>query len=368
MRFDRIRRFLRGFDLELIGISLCLSAIGIVLLYSASFEGNVRKGYWISQLIYLAIGLILMVVVARVRYKFLDSAAYLIYGLCLASLLIVLLFPRSYGAKRWINLGFISFQPSEFGKIALVLLLSRIIDGRGDEPWGAKETAKLLGVSLLPAFLVFVEPDFGTAFVYGTVFMAMLVLGGARRSHIIALLILALLLSPVVWMAMKDYQRNRIMAFINPSYDPLGEGYNVMQSKIAIGSGMLFGKGFLAGTQGRLNFLPSHHTDFIFSVLGEEWGFLGCCVVLALYVLFLRKALNIISSCEDRCGRLIVGGLSWIIGFQAVMNIGMTVGIIPAVGIPLPFMSRGGSALLMAFISVGIMSNVSVSSRMFRAE
>lgn len=364
MRFD-IKRFLRGLDLELIGIALCLSAIGIVLLYSASFEGAVRKGYWMSQLLYLVVGLVLMVGIARVKYKVLDSVAYILYGFCVASLIIVLLFPKSYGARRWIDLGFISFQPSEFGKIALVLCLARLIDEKREEPWRAKDTAKLLGISLIPAFLIFIEPDFGTAFVYGMIFMAMLVLGGAKRSHIVVLILLAILSSPLVWMAMKDYQRARIIAFINPSYDPLGEGYNVMQSKIAIGSGMLFGKGFLSGTQGRLNFLPSHHTDFIFSVLGEEWGFVGCCVVLGLYVLFLRKASIIISSCEDRCGRLIVGGLSFFIGFQAVMNIGMSVGILPAVGIPLPFISRGGSALLTALISVGIISNISVSSKVF---
>lgn len=363
MRFD-IKRFLRGLDLELIGITLSLSAIGIVLLYSASIEGAVRKGYWMSQLLYLVVGLALMIGVARVKYKVLDSVAYILYGSCVASLIIVLLLPKSYGARRWIDLGFISFQPSEFGKIALVLCLARLMDEKKGL-WRAKDTAKLLGISLLPAFLIFIEPDFGTAFIYGMIFMAMLVLGGAKRSHIVALILVAILSSPLVWMVMKDYQRARIIAFINPSYDPLGGGYNIMQSKIAIGSGMLFGKGFLSGTQGRLNFLPSHHTDFIFSVLGEEWGFLGCCAVLCLYALFLRKALNIISSCEDMCGRLIVGGLSFFIGFQAVMNIGMSVGILPAVGIPLPFISRGGSALLTTLISVGIISNVSVSSKVF---
>jgi rod shape determining protein RodA len=206
--------------------------------------------------------------------------------------------------------------------------------------------------------LVLLQPDLGTALLMLPVFFAILLMGGARIKHIVWMMAIGLAGLPLFWHLLRDYQKQRLLVFLNPNIDPLGAGYTIIQSKIAVGSGGLFGKGWLAGTQNKLNFLPERHTDFIFSVIGEEWGFLGAAILVFLYFTIVRKAFTITDLTSDRFGKLIASAIGVLLGFQVVINIGMTIGMMPVVGIPLPLVSYGGSSLLATLVAIGLLLNV----------
>jgi rod shape determining protein RodA len=213
----------------------------------------------------------------------------------------------------------------------------------------------LLGV---PFILVLLQPDLGTALLMLPIFFAILLVGGARVKYIVWMIAIGLAGLPVFWHFLREYQKQRLLVFLNPNIDPLGAGYTIIQSKIAVGSGGLFGKGWLAGTQNQLNFLPERHTDFIFSVIGEEWGFLGALIVVFLYFVIVQKAFTIANLTSDRFGKLIATGIGVLLGFQVIINIGMTIGLMPVVGIPLPLVSYGGSSLLSTLVAIGLLLNV----------
>jgi rod shape determining protein RodA len=302
-----------------------------------------------------------MLVVLVFDYRRLERSAFVVYLLVLLAVLAVPVVGRvSGGARRWLALGPFSLQPSEFMKLALVIALARHFARTYEPKLGLRAAIVPLLLTAVPAAAIREQPDLGSAAILGIVALTMLVLGGVRVRWFVALGALVMAGAPFVWPHLEVYQQKRILTFLRPEMDPLGAGYHVLQSKIAVGSGMMWGKGFLQGTQNHLNFLPEQHTDFIFSVFAEEWGFVGALVLLALYLGFILRALVIAARARDRFGVLLVLGLTATVFWQAVINVGMTTGLLPVVGVPLPLFSYGGSSLLCLLVGVGLAMNVSM--------
>ena len=338
---------------------LLMCAMGLLCLYSAVHQRNpelvLRQLYWVG------LGVVVFWAVARVNYyRWLDGA-YLAYALTLLLLIAMPWVGRTtMGASRWIDIGGFSVQPSELAKLATILTLARYLGhvarARGSLTWSRIVGA--LVISAAPALLIFKQPDLGSATIFAVVTLGMLWVAGASRRQIAMLLAIGLISLPVGWHLLQPYQRARLLVFVNPNVDPLGAGYTIIQSKIAIGSGGVFGKGWLAGTQNQLNFLPERHTDFIFSVIGEEWGFVGSMMIVALLGWLVWRGAEIARRSQDRVGRLIATGVVTALGYQSVVNIGMVSGMLPVVGLPLPFVSYGGSSLVTTFLAVGLLENV----------
>jgi rod shape determining protein RodA len=267
----------------------------------------------------------------------------------------------SLGAQRWISLGPLGqFQPSEIAKLVIVITLAKHLTDRPGPYQSVWDLVPFLGHVAVPMLLIFKQPDLGTALVYGAIFIGMLYASGARRRDLATLGAGAVILIPILWRFLKEYQRRRLLAFVHPSLDPLGSGYGIIQSKIAVGSGLEWGKGLFAGTQGVLRFVPEHHTDFIFSVIGEELGFVGAMVLLGLFLVWVYRGLRIAAVARDRFGALAAVGIVSMVSFHVFVNIGMTVGIMPITGIPLPFISYGGSALMTMVWATALLVNIGV--------
>jgi rod shape determining protein RodA len=358
------RRQLEGIDKPLLFAALGLLAIGLLTLYSASFQKSQDMGvsYLNKQLMWAAIGAVLAIALIAVDYHRWLEGAYVLYVINLALLAAVLFIGVTRGgAQRWISFGPISIQPSEFAKITAVLVLARYLGSRRelvDSGWRALACAGL--IVGLPMALILKEPNLGTSLVFIPVTLAVLLVWGIRYKVIALLLGSGAALMPLAWHGLKEYQRSRLMVFMNPNLDPLGAGYTVIQSKIALGSGGLFGKGWFSGTQNQLNFLPERHTDFIFSIVGEEWGFFGTTVCLLLYAVIFYRGILIATQTRDPFGRLLVIGLLTMLWFHVMVNIGMTMGLAPVVGLPLPFLSYGGSWTLTCLVATGVILSVGV--------
>jgi rod shape determining protein RodA len=269
------------------------------------------------------------------------------------------------GSRRWITLGPVSIQPSEFMKLAIVLVLARYFSRTRPAGLGLREAFIPLALTAVPAAAILAQPDLGSAAILVIVAVTMLVLGGVRLRWLAAMVAPLLVAAPLLWGHLKAYQQRRILTFLDPDMDPLGAGYHVIQSKIAVGSGMIWGKGFLQGTQNHLNFLPEQHTDFIFSVFAEEWGFVGGLLLASLYLTVVLRGLVIAAHARDRFGVLLVLGVTSVVFWQAVINVGMTTGLLPVVGIPLPFFSYGGSSVLCLLAGIGLAMNVSMRRHFF---
>src|SRR5262249_8632420 len=269
------------------------------------------------------------------------------------------------GSRRWLRAGPVSMQPSEFVKLALVLVCARHFSLTPPAKLGLPEAALPLVLMAIPAVAILAQPDLGSAALLVLVTLSMLVLGGVRVRWLALLASPIVVLAPFLWSGLKEYQQKRILTFIDPAQDPLGAGYHVIQSKIAVGSGMLWGKGFLQGTQNHLSFLPEQHTDFIFSVFSEEWGLIGAATLMSLYLAFLLRATVIASRARNRFGALVVLGLVTIVFWQVVVNVGMTTGLLPVVGIPLPLFSYGGSSMLCLLTGIGLLINVAMRRFLF---
>ncbi len=360
--WDRAR--LRGLDGIFLLSALLLLGLGLLSLYSAAFQRAQETGisYLQRQLTWAVFGALLAVVLVAVDYHRWLEGAYLLYGVNLVLLVLVLeMGVVRGGAQRWLTIGGFTVQPSEFAKITTILALARFLGSRKrSEGPGWQAILGSLGLLLAPAVLILREPNLGTATIFFGIGLAMLVTWGVPWRAVAALLGLGLLAAPLLWLFLADYQRSRLLVFMNPNLDPLGAGYTVIQSKIAVGSGGLWGKGWLAGTQNQLNFLPERHTDFIFSVIGEEWGILGTSFALALFALVFHRGFLIAAQTRDPYGRLLVVGLITMLAMHTIVNTGMTLGLMPVVGLPLPFMSYGGSWLLTCLTAVGICLSVSV--------
>ena len=270
------------------------------------------------------------------------------------------------GSQRWIHLGFFRLQPSEPAKIAIVLVMAKYF--QSDEPSRGYYLRDLWVPFVIVAPLVILtllQPDLGTAIILGVVFISMILMGGLRLRSFALLVAAGLAFLPIFWHFLRPYQQGRILTFLDPNRDPLGAGYHVIQSQIAIGSGRLFGKGFLHGSQNRLDFLPAQHTDFIFAVFSEEWGFVGCAILLLLYFGMIVYCLGLVQRVKDRFGALLVFGMIAIVFWHVVINVAMVAGVMPVVGVPLPMVSYGGSALASMMFAIGVIMNVSMRRYIF---
>ena len=362
--FDR--RLIKNFDFGLMLVCIVIGCIGIIAIYSATHFA-METDLCLRQAMWLGLGVIIMICLTFFNYRLLWEGAWAIYAFSIILLVGVLIFGRqALGAQRWFKIGSFSFQPSEFAKLAFIILLARYLSPQGLERKMTRFIDLFIPIVLLgvPFVLVMKQPDLGTALVFIFIFFGMLYFAGVRIKHLIMLLVIGLGVSPLGWFLLKDYQKARVMAFFDPGRDPLSSGYHIIQSRITIGSGRFFGKGFLGGTQTQLRFLPKQHTDFIFSVIGEEFGFIGALILILLYLILIWRAMKA-SSTRDMFGRLLVAGIILGLAFQIFVNIGMGIGLAPVTGLPLPLLSYGGSSLIFTLIGIGIILNVRMRHFMF---
>jgi rod shape determining protein RodA len=358
---DPIRRRLRNIDFVLVGAALALIALGTLVILSASRSSEAPLGLLRVRMTQVAIALTLLAVFTAVPYRSLGDAWKFIYGANLFLLTLVDAVGRSsLGAQRWLAVGPLSIQPSEFAKLALIVTLAKVLSERR-EPIRRLTDLIPFALHVAPAaVLVFLQPDLGTSLVFVAILFAMLFAAGAPARILAGVGVAGVAASPLFWQLLKPYQRMRLAVFLDPTLDPLGAGYNLIQSKIAVGSGKLFGKGVFEGTQNALQFLPMQHTDFAFSVLGEELGFLGATGALALFLILLWRALRAAATAQDAFGAYVAVGVVAMIAFHVFVNVGMTVGIMPVTGIPLPFISHGGTSLMTKSAAVGMLLSILV--------
>jgi rod shape determining protein RodA len=346
-------------DLNFLGTALVLAAIGCLLVYSATFFNEPGLGTFKRQMIWVGIGLGLAILILTVDYHVLFDIAPILYGIGLVLLVYLLLWGQlTANVKSWIRIGGFQFQPSEFMKVFTALMLARFFDSNDRAYLDFRSFVKAMSIIGLPVGLIMVQPDFGTAASFFPLIAVAMFFGGIRPRIWVAMILLVAIAAPIGYFSLKPYQRERLMVFLNPERDPLGSGYQVTQAKIAIGSGGIHGKGYLHGTQGKFGFVPEHHTDFIFSVLGEEWGFVGVVVVLGLYLYLVFQALTFAKHARDRGGTFLVICLIMFFVFHVLINVSMQIGILPTTGIPLPLISYGGSSTMMFFMAIGLIANV----------
>ncbi len=365
-----VARGLRVFDPWLVTVSVLLTGFGIALIYSGSYSrlggaGAVLRGPIVKQVVFLALGLALMTVFARLDYRVWSTVALPAYGVALLLLVIVMVIGSSeYGSRRWIALPGFQLQPSEPAKLLTILLLAKLLARNGTALPGRLFLLSL-GVAAVPALLVFKQPDLGTAIVFVTVWLGMVYIAGASFKHLGLLVGAGLVALPFLMLvAVRGYQKDRLAVFFNPDRDPLGTGFNINQAAISIGSGGWFGKGLTNGSQTQLDFLRTQTTDYIFSVLGEELGFAGAMVLFFLFLLLLTRGLRIAVKAQDDFGRLVATGIVVMVLSQVFINIGVNVRLFPVTGIPLPFISQGGSSLLTMFMAIGILQSILARRRL----
>ncbi|HAZ21195.1 MAG TPA: rod shape-determining protein RodA [Firmicutes bacterium] len=370
MRVDR--RLLKNLDWALIAITLILIATGVVIVYSATRANPALTGgnpfaYARKQIIAAIIGIAMVIGLMTFDYHISERGYYALYFLNLLLLIAVLLFGKEVnGAKSWFHIGPVGIQPSEFAKIFLILTLARHLSQKDSLSSFFDLISAFVHIGV-PLLLILLQPDLGTAMVLVAILFGMLYLAGARPKHL-GVIVLSVVAIVVVWallsaffgvpFPLKSYQIARLTAFVNPQKYYDGAGYNVIQSMTAVGSGRFLGKGLFNSTQGRLGFLPEHHTDFIFAIFGEEFGFLGCFLLLLGYLLLIWRGLKIAYQAKDLYGSLIAGGVVSMFLFHVLVNVGMNIGIMPITGIPLPFISAGGSSMMVNLVGVGLLLNV----------
>lgn len=341
-----------------------LSLCGVILLYSAS-GSDVEL--IVRQLARLALGFCLFIAVANLPLRLLKTFSIWFYVIGVLLLLAVMFFGEvGKGAQRWLNLGFIRFQPSEILKLAVPLALASYLADRV-LPIGLKDFFVSVVLVLIPIFLIARQPDLGTAILVGSAGFFVLFLAGVRWRIMLSLTFLMSLMAPILWkFALHDYQRDRILTMFDPESDPLGSGYHIIQSKIAIGSGGMYGKGWLNGTQSQLDFIPERSTDFIFAVFGEEFGFFGSAVLILLYLAIILRGLYIAVHATDNFGRLVAGAVSLTFFVYLFVNIGMVSGMLPVVGVPLPLISYGGTSMVTLLASFGLIMSIRSAKRFMR--
>ena len=360
LRFDR--RLIHYFDWVMLLLLVLVSAMALANLFSSTWSGGPQASpIFYKQLYILLFGTALILPLVSFDYKELETLGYIFYGLVLLLLVYAAFFVQSIaGTQRWIDLGFFRLQPSEPAKLVLVVVLASYFSRQEiGEGFGLLDLIKPGILTGVPFVLIMIQPDLGTAMMLAILFCSMILFVKLRWTTIAFLGGSGIGAIVIFWkFLLKDYQRNRIETFLNPEGDPMNQGYQIMQSKIAVGSGQAFGKGFMEGTQGHLHFLPERHTDFAFSVWGEEWGFAGSVFFLGCYFFMLLWGINIALSARDKFGVLLAFGLVMLIFWQAVINLLMIMGFLPVVGIPLPLFSYGGSSLLTTFICIGLLMNI----------
>jgi rod shape determining protein RodA len=364
------RRLIQNFEWPIFVMGLGIALIGIVNLISASPErgtGFMPETAW-RQLVWMGLGLVLLFATLLLDYRTLERVAFPFYGFVITLLVVVLFVGRIVnGSQRWIDLGPMNLQPSELAKLALIVLFARMLTRRSaTAPVGLLDLVLPSLLVALPAALVVKQPDLGTALVLCVVSASFLVVTRVRTSSIVLIGAAGIASITIAWFFfLHDYQKERVFTFLNPERDPLGAAYHSIQAQIAVGAGGLFGKGFLHGSQSQLDFLPEEQTDFVFSVLGEEWGFIGAAVVLLLYLGILIRGLQIAHSSKDLFGAYLAVGIVSLFFWAGAINVGMVIGLLPVVGVPLPMLSYGGSALLTCMIALGLLMNVSMRRYIF---
>ncbi|HZP26577.1 MAG TPA: rod shape-determining protein RodA [Dehalococcoidia bacterium] len=355
----------RYFDIWMLVTTLALVGYGALLIYSASLNSHPAGVNSLShpvakQVAYIVLGLLVMIFVANIDYRLFGQIAPGLYAIGILMLASVLVIGNTeFGSRRWINFAGTQIQPSEIAKLITILALARFMADRPLTMSRVSSFLATLGIVALPIMLVLAEPDMGTAVIFGVAWIGMLLLSGARLEHILIFLSFTVLMVPFVTLAVMDaYQRDRIAVFFNPNSDPLGSGYNILQAEISIGSGGPFGKGLFGGTQTQLDFLHTPTTDYIFSVLGEELGLMGALVLLALFTVLLFRGLRVAALARDRFGQLLATGIVIMILFQVFINIAVNIRLLPVTGIPLPFISQGGSSLITLFVALGLLQSI----------
>lgn len=364
------RRLITHANWSLLGFTAVLFFIGVGNLYSASGvrieDGIMVAPFYQKQLVWGAIGLLCMAACTLFDYRHLRSFSFPFFILAVILLLLVPLVGKTvYGAKRWLDLGLFSLQPSEVAKIATLLLGATLL-ARYKSSLTWMELFFVLTVVAIPCTLIFLQPDLGTTLLIVFLLGGLILFHGIKKYVFKTCCVIFPLTLPMSWFGLKDYQKERILTFLDPSRDPQGAGYHINQSQIAIGSGELWGKGFQGGTQSLLRFLPEKHTDFALAVFSEEWGFEGCILLLTLFCAFLLCIINTARGAKDQFGSMLCAGVFFYFFWQILINMGMVVGLMPVVGVPLPFLSYGGTATIVNFIMLGLVLNVSMRRFMFK--
>ncbi|MFH1082671.1 MAG: rod shape-determining protein RodA [Pseudomonadota bacterium] len=364
------RRLIQNFDWVLLLLLLFQAGISLLNLYSATYPIRDLGGseIFLKQIYWFLIGFTVFLLMTAFNYYVLERLAYPVYFFTIVLLVLVLIVGKVMsGSQRWLSLGAISFQPSELAKIAIVLVLAKFFSERGDyREYRLRDLWQPFVLTAIPCFLILKEPDLGSALFLGLVSFSVILIVKVYWKSLVILAGSSLLAAPLIWFGLREYQQKRVLSFLSPDMDPLGAGYHINQSKIAIGSGQFWGKGFLKGTQTRLHFLPEQHTDFAFSVLAEEWGLAGSIALLLIYLFLILWGLNIAKSSKDRFGSILAAGIVAIIFWQVAINVGMVTGLLPVVGIPLILLSYGGSSLITTMAAIGILMSISMRRFMFQ--
>jgi rod shape determining protein RodA len=357
------KRHLTNFDTKLLLLIVMINLYGIFAIYSASYDmsAGTFSTFYKKQIAWFVLGLIAFLFFSFLSYKRLIRYAYFLYIVGLFLLSVVLIFGHiGMGAQRWINIGGFRLQPSEIFKIIFVIMLAYTFRDMSEKKLNFIDIFKKM-LFLIPVFLlIFLQPDLGTATIFLAVWAMVLLYRGVTRWTFIFSFISFIVILPLLWLNLREYQKNRILTFLNPERDPFGSGYHVIQSKIAIGSGGISGKGFLQGTQTHLKFLPERHTDFIFSLIGEEFGLIGCGVLILLFLILIYRVTTISFVTEEPTAKIICIATASLIFFQTFVNAAMTVSLMPVVGIPMPFVSYGGSSLITFMSLLGIVNSVNM--------
>lgn len=361
------------FDYIMVLAALALVTYGLLLIYSGSlpwYEGPVASfaNPVAKQLIFASIGIAAMLVVSKIDYHYFTHYAWVLYGIGIVSLIAILLIGQTaYGSTRWFDLGPIQVQPSEFAKLATILTLARFFSEHGGDARDLRSLLISLAIVAPVAGLVFVEPDLGTSIVFFAIWLGVVIVAGVSRSHLMVMGAIFIAALPFLWtFAIADYQVERVSVLVDPTKDPLDSGYNVIQSQIALGSGQITGKGFTNGDQTQLEYLKVATKDFIFSLMGEEFGFVGAMVMFALFILLLMRGIRAAQLAGDTAGQLVAVGIVMLILMQTFINIAVNVSLFPVTGIPLPFVSQGGSSLVSLFVSLGILQSIVMRHRAYR--
>lgn len=365
------RNLFKKLDLNFILVIFALNVIGLINLYSATHGPNSDDvaNLFIQQIVWLAVGWSVFFICTFVDYIIVSRIALIIYILNLGAILYVTFFGKvALGAQRWIDLGFFRYQPSETMKLALIMVLAKVLAKRNSfgDGMGLRELALPMLALLLPFGLVVEQPDLGTALTLAAIGGSMMIFVKLKKSIIVTGLAAIAIAIPLAWnFVLHDYQKHRVYTFISPASDPRGRGYNSIQSKIAVGSGQFFGKGFRKGTQSQLEFLPERHTDFIYSVLSEEHGFVGSILTMGLFCALFLLGIRIAQSARDKFGALLVVGALCYLFWHMFINMGMVIGLLPIVGVPLPLLSYGGSSMLTTMAGLGLVSSVAYRRYLF---
>jgi len=356
------KRWLKRMDFTLIAATAAIIIMSLVIIGSATHINTpTQERYWFVQRqgIFAILNAAVAIFLMNFDYKALQSYGKKFYVFNLIMLLAVMFLGHSaLGAQRWIQIGPITLQPSEFSKIIMIVSLAALMEDRIGKLNNLHDLLPIAAYVGVPFLLVLKQPDLGTSLVFMAIFLGMVFASGVNLRLLGGIFAAGIACMPILWHFLKDYQKMRIMVFMDPNVDPLGSGYHIIQSKIAIGSGMLYGKGLFGGTQSQLNFLPENHTDFIFAVVGEELGFIGAAFLLLLYLIVLWRGIRIAREASDNFGRLLAVGITSMWAFHVLVNVGMTTGIMPVTGIPLPFMSYGVSSLTTNIMSIAILLNI----------